>query len=152
LKFSIVDDKPFVERAPAVSLVDLGIMTDHYALSDSQPILLLEMNEDETDPQSYIPTLVMMSNRDVFYKSDAIYFLVDPPSLSYLCAMARIMLQCSKEHGTDSVLDEQHWQATIRHGTGIAQHETASEQQTDSLLDAQHGLSLHSPGRPTQTH
>ena len=60
----------------------------------TKPVLFLEMEEDEIDPKSYIPTLLYLSNRDVYdstktmCKSGANYMLFDPPSLEEVQAEA----------------------------------------------------------------
>lgn len=97
LKFKMVDNtKCNVKFVTPVSLSDLRDRTEQYRSSpiSHQPVLFLELDEDEVNPRSYIPTLYHPSNGNLFeltkefYKSEAFYLLINPPTLNDLCQMA----------------------------------------------------------------
>lgn len=97
LKFNMLDNiKCHVEFEESVTLSNLRDRTLKYRNTPilGRPILFLELDEDEVNPRSYVPTLLHPSNRDVykltkeFYKSEAMYMLINPPTLNDLCQMA----------------------------------------------------------------
>jgi len=106
LKFSILNGKPIVCEASARSLDDVLDLTR--SAESMNVVLLLEMQEKEEDPRTFVPTLVQPSNSDIYSltktfskASDVDYYLINPPSRISMCSMARFMLR----FGTDSVFE-----------------------------------------------
>lgn len=96
LKFCLIRNKPTVFFSKPVNLSLLWNKTDDYEGKpiDAKPVLFLELVEHEVNPRSCIPTLLHLSNRDVydrtkeFDKGGARYLLIDPPTCDELCQMA----------------------------------------------------------------
>jgi hypothetical protein len=96
-KFSLSnDDKEIVSLEKRVDLDRLSEITNefYHLPKSSQPVLLIEMLENEINPVSYIPALIQPSNRNViemtkeFHKSSAKYLLINPPTQKEVIDMA----------------------------------------------------------------
>ena len=96
-KFYLFNGNTVVEEEEKeATLSNLSSLTDKYSDSsiEVQPVLFLELTEDEINPISYISTLIQLSNHNVydttkeFEKAGATYMLVNPPTCADLCHMA----------------------------------------------------------------
>ena len=81
IKFSLNNGNPHVFIISNVTLKSLLRLT----LCIKDTVLLLELNENEINPLSYIPTYIPLSNRKVYdvtkqiFKANGSYMVVDPP-------------------------------------------------------------------------
>ena len=69
IKFKLNGDGfPEVIVKDSVNLKDLTLETFEYMMApiEDRPVLLLDLSEEEVNPMTHIPTLVLPSNRDVY--------------------------------------------------------------------------------------
>jgi hypothetical protein len=96
LKFSLVNGQTNVEVVKDATIFNVITLTrvGYNVPLEDKPILLMDMLEHETNPVSYIGTLIQPHNLDVyeltrtFSKSKTIYMLIDTPTLEEMITMA----------------------------------------------------------------
>jgi hypothetical protein len=96
-KFLLVDGVPTVSKSQGATLASVLAFSSEFEDTtrvEDQPVLLMELDEEEVNPKSFIPTYIPLSNRNVFSATKEIekaggqYLLVDPPSSEDIQAMA----------------------------------------------------------------
>lgn len=110
MKFSLKKGVPSVDIIHDASLKMVARETLKFRdeLTEKLPVLLLDLGEVESNPRSYIPTLIQLSNRDVYevtkdlHKGRATYMLVNPPTCEDMCTMAVL----EKRFAQDSVFKD----------------------------------------------